>query len=48
VNRYALVFLASLVLLSSAFAAVPWKEMNQAPTYGYDDAVSGAQAVAAN
>jgi hypothetical protein len=47
-NRYALAFLASLVLLSGAFAAVPWKEMNQGPVYGYDEAVSGAQTVAAN
>lgn len=47
-NRYALAFLASLVLLSSAFAAVPWREMNHGPVYGYDDAVSSARAVAAN
>ena len=42
-NRYAFVFLASLVLLSSTFAAVPRREFSHAPTYGYDDAVSGAQ-----
>jgi hypothetical protein len=47
-NRYALAFLASLALLSSAFAAVPWKEMNQGPIYGYDDAVSSARTIAAN
>jgi hypothetical protein len=47
-NRYVLAFLASLVLLSSAFAAVPWREMNHGPVYGYDDAVSSARAVAAN
>jgi hypothetical protein len=47
-NRYALTFLASLVLLSCAFAAVPWRDMNQGPVYGYDDAVSGAQTLAAN
>jgi hypothetical protein len=47
-NRYAFVFLASLVLLSSTFAAVPRKEFSRAPTYGYDDAVSDAQGLGAN
>ena len=39
-NRPMLVFLASLVLLTSAFAAVPWKEMTDRGISGYDDIFS--------
>jgi hypothetical protein len=36
-NRIALAFIASLVLLCSAFAATPWKQMTYGAIDGYGD-----------
>ncbi|HLW92780.1 MAG TPA: hypothetical protein VKS78_15970 [Roseiarcus sp.] len=39
-NRFAIVLFASLALLSSVFAAAPWKDMNHGGVAGYDDSFS--------
>jgi hypothetical protein len=46
-NRFAIALFASLALISSVFAAAPWKDMNGGDIGGYDDGVTGIS-VAAN